>query len=196
MAGFPTRDANMILVMEIILVSCIFTMNGADEVRQILETGSGYGFTISSIVGPALFGGIEDVHTLHTLEQIGWWGHLIMVLAFLNYLPYSKHLHILLAFPNTYYSNLEKKGKFSNMESVTNEVKLMLDPTADPFWRKRCYGFELEKLVGCIHVHRMWTLYVVLSSEHHRKEIITTKNYDGYPRPFGGSGRNAQKAWG
>lgn len=133
MAGFPTRDANMILVMEIILVSCIFTMNGADEVRQVLETGSGYGFAISSFVGPILFGGIEDVHTLHTLEQIGWWGHLVMVLAFLNYLPYSKHLHILLAFPNTYYSNLEKKGKFSNMESVTNEVKLMLDPTADPF---------------------------------------------------------------
>jgi heterodisulfide reductase subunit C len=133
MTGFPTRDANLILVMEIILVSCIFTMNGADEVRQVLETGSGYGFAISSVVGPLLFGGIEDVHTLHILEQIGWWGHLVMVLAFLNYLPYSKHLHILLAFPNTYYSNLEKKGKFSNMESVTNEVKLMLDPTADPF---------------------------------------------------------------
>ncbi len=133
MTGFPTRDANMILVMEIILVSFIFTMNGADEVRQILETGSGYGFAVSSFVGPLLFGGIKDVHTLHTLEQIGWWGHLVMVLAFLNYLPYSKHLHILLAFPNTYYSNLEKKGKFSNMQSVTNEVKLMLDPNADPF---------------------------------------------------------------
>lgn len=133
MTGFPTRDANMILVMEIILVSFIFTMNGADEVRQILETGSGYGFAVSSFVGPLLFGGIEDIHTLHTLEQIGWWGHLVMVLAFLNYLPYSKHLHILLAFPNTYYSNLEKKGKFSNMQSVTNEVKLMLDPNADPF---------------------------------------------------------------
>lgn len=133
MTGFPTRDANMILVMEIILVTFIFTMNGADEVRQILETGSGYGFAVSSFVGPLLFGGIEDIHTLHTLEQIGWWGHLVMVLAFLNYLPYSKHLHILLAFPNTYYSNLEKKGKFSNMQSVTNEVKLMLDPNADPF---------------------------------------------------------------
>ena len=56
-----------------------------------------------------------------------------MVIGFLNYLPYSKHFHILLAFPNTYYSNLEKKGKFTNMESVTNEVKLMLDPNADPY---------------------------------------------------------------
>jgi heterodisulfide reductase subunit C len=67
------------------------------------------------------------------IEQIGWWGHLTMVMLFLNYLPYSKHFHILLAFPNTYYSNLEKKGKFSNMESVTKEVKLMLDPSVDPF---------------------------------------------------------------
>lgn len=133
MKGFPTRDANTILLMEIILVSFIFTMNGADEVRQVLETGTGYGFAISSHVGPLLFGGITDLHTLHLLEQIGWWGHLAMVLAFLNYLPYSKHFHILLAFPNTYYSNLEKKGKLNNMEAVTNEVKLMLDPTADPY---------------------------------------------------------------
>lgn len=133
MKGFPTRDANLILIMEIILVTCIFTMNGADEARQLLETGTGYGFAISSFVGPMIFGGIQDVHTLHLLEQIGWWGHLAMVLAFLNYLPYSKHFHILLAFPNTYYSNLEKKGKFTNMESVTNEVKLMMDPTADPY---------------------------------------------------------------
>lgn len=133
MKGFPTRDANLILIMELILVTCIFTMNGADEVRQILETGQGYGFAISSHIGPMLFGGITDVHTLHTLEQIGWWGHFAMVLAFLNYLPYSKHFHILLAFPNTYYSNLDKKGKFTNMESVTAEVKLMLDPNADPF---------------------------------------------------------------
>ncbi|MEY3199842.1 MAG: hypothetical protein RJA13_1800, partial [Bacteroidota bacterium] len=64
------------------------------------------------------------------IERIGWWGHIIMVFSFLNYLPYSKHFHILLAFPNTYYSNLEKKGKFNNMESVTAEVKLMMDPTA------------------------------------------------------------------
>jgi heterodisulfide reductase subunit C len=67
------------------------------------------------------------------LEQIGWWGHIFMVFVFLNYLPFSKHLHILLAFPNTYFSNLESKGRFSNMESVTNEVKLMLDPNADPY---------------------------------------------------------------
>jgi heterodisulfide reductase subunit C len=128
MKGWPKMDGNMILFMEIILVCCIFTMNGADEV---MHHGS-YGFTISSIVGPALFDGLS-MDSLHTLEQIGWWGHIIMVFAFLNYLPYSKHFHILLAFPNTYYSNLEKKGKFSNMDSVTKEVQLMMDPNADPY---------------------------------------------------------------
>jgi heterodisulfide reductase subunit C len=72
------------------------------------------------------------VETLRILERIGWWGHLTMVFVFLNYLPYSKHLHILLAFPNTYFSNLNAKGKISNMEAVTQEVKLMMDPNADP----------------------------------------------------------------
>lgn len=132
--GWPMKDANLILLMEIVLVACIFTMNGADEALLNLN-GSGeesYGFILSSIIGPVLFGGFSE-HTLHLLEQIGWWGHIIMVFAFLNYLPYSKHLHILLAFPNTYYSNLNKKGQFSNLESVTTEVKLMLDPNADPF---------------------------------------------------------------
>lgn len=138
LAGWPTKDANLILIMEIVLVACIFTMNGADEAMYNIGhshyaegTGS-FGFAISSFLGEKVFGGM-DVSTLHTLERIGWWGHILMVFAFLNYLPYSKHFHILLAFPNTYYSNLEKKGKFTNMESVTAEVKLMLDPTADPY---------------------------------------------------------------
>jgi heterodisulfide reductase subunit C len=138
LAGWPKQDANLILIMEIVLVTCIFTMNGADEAMYNIGhshyaegTGS-FGFAISSFLGENVFGGM-DVSTLHTLERVGWWGHILMVFAFLNYLPYSKHFHILLAFPNTYYSNLEKKGKFTNMESVTAEVKLMLDPTADPY---------------------------------------------------------------
>ncbi|MFT7345249.1 MAG: heterodisulfide reductase subunit C [Lentimonas sp.] len=139
MKGFPTRDANMILIMEIILVACVLTMNGTDEVlyREGLSHASALGdgsfsFTVSSWLGPLLFGGME-ADTLHTLERIGWWGHIFMVFGFLNYLPYSKHLHIVLAFPNTYYSNLEAKGRLTNMESVTNEVKLMMDPDADPY---------------------------------------------------------------
>ena len=133
LAGWPMKDANLILIMEIVLVACIFTMNGADEAAQLQQGNAGYGFAISSFVGPLFLNMTDNLETLHTLEMIGWWGHILMVFAFLNYLPYSKHFHILLAFPNTYYSNLEKKGKFTNMESVTAEVKLMMDPTADPY---------------------------------------------------------------
>src|SRR3989344_43286 len=139
MKGFPSLDANLILLGEFLLVMCIFTMNGADEALYLQgashaapDVQGSFGFTISSWLGAHVFSGM-DISTLHLLERIGWWGHVTMVFAFLNYLPYSKHFHILLAFPNTYYSNLEKKGKFTNMESVTNEVKLMLDPNADPY---------------------------------------------------------------
>jgi heterodisulfide reductase subunit C len=137
MLGWPTKDANLILIMEIVLVACIFTMNGTDEVLYSLGkshyegTGS-FNFAISQHLGPAIFGGISE-SALHILERVGWWGHFLMVLAFLNYLYFSKHLHILLAFPNTYFADLNVKGKFDNLESVTNEVKLMMDPNADPF---------------------------------------------------------------
>jgi heterodisulfide reductase subunit C len=139
--GWPKLDANLILIFEIILISFIFMMNGADEVLFNLglthangaENVSGsFGFTISQHLGPALFGGLNE-GTLVVIERIGWWGHIFMVFLFLNYLPYSKHFHVVLTFPNVYYSNLEQKGRFTNMESVTNEVKLMLDPNADPF---------------------------------------------------------------
>ena len=139
MIGWPKKDANLILIMELVLVSFIFMMNGADEVlytqglshAENLNDGS-LGLAISSWMGPFLFGGMEE-SSLHLIERIGWWGHIFMVFGFLNYLPYSKHLHIILAFPNTYYSNLEKKGKFTNLESVTKEVQLMMDPNADPY---------------------------------------------------------------
>ena len=137
MLGWPTKDANLILIMEIVLVACIFTMNGTDEVLYSLGkshfegTGS-FNFAVSQHFGPAIFGGMSE-GALHILERVGWWGHLLMVIAFLNYLYFSKHLHILLAFPNTYFADLNAKGKFDNLESVTNEVKLMMDPNADPF---------------------------------------------------------------
>jgi heterodisulfide reductase subunit C len=136
--GWPKLDANLILIAEITLICFIFMMNGADEVlfsrglSHASETEGSFGFLISQHVGPMLFGGMSD-ESLHLIERIGWWGHILMVFSFLNFLPYSKHFHIVLAFPNTFYSNLEKKGKFTNMESVTAEVKLMLDPSADPF---------------------------------------------------------------
>ena len=131
--GWPMKDANLILIMEVVLIGFIFTMNGADEASKVLQSNESYGFAISQFIGPLIFGRVNSIETLHVFEQIGWWGHVIMVFTFMNYLPYSKHFHIFLAFPNTYYSNLEKKGKFTNLEAVTNEVKLMLDPNADPY---------------------------------------------------------------
>ena len=139
MKGWSKLDGNLILVAEIILISFIFMMNGADEVMyqrglshaENLGDGS-FSFAVSQWVGPALFGSMSD-SSLELVERVGWWGHIVMVFSFLNYLPFSKHFHILLAFPNTYYSNLEKKGKFTNNSAVTNEVKLMMDPSADPF---------------------------------------------------------------
>lgn len=137
MKGFPTMDANLILIMEIVLIFFIFTMNGADQLLYAqgashLEGTGDFGFIFSKIYADTFLSSYS-IDTLHVLERIGWWGHLVMVLTFMNYLPYSKHLHIFMAFPNTYFSNLEKKGKFTNMEAVTNEVKLMLDPNADPY---------------------------------------------------------------
>jgi heterodisulfide reductase subunit C len=137
MLGWPTKDANLILIMEIVLVTCIFTMNGTDEVLYSLgkshfEGIGSFNFAISKYLGPAIFGGMSE-SALHILERVGWWGHFLMVLAFLNYLYFSKHLHILLAFPNTYFADLNAKGKFDNLESLKNEVKLMMDPNADPF---------------------------------------------------------------
>lgn len=139
MKGWPKLDGNLILVLELLLIIFIFTMNGADEVlyREGLshakDLGDGsFGFAFSQFMGPALFGGM-DASTLAILERIGWWGHIIVVFIFLNYLPFSKHLHIMLAFPVTYFSNLEPKGKFVNMKAVTDEVKMMMDPDADPF---------------------------------------------------------------
>ena len=137
MLGWPKKDANLILIMELVLVLCIFTMNGTDEV--LFNRGAShfagqesFNFTISQFVGPAVFGSLSE-GTLHVLERIGWWGHFAMVLTFLNYPYFSKHLHILLAFPNTYFADLNPLGQFSNLEAVTNEVKLMMDPNADPF---------------------------------------------------------------
>lgn len=133
--GWPMKDANLILIMEIILICCIFMMNGADEVlytrglSHAVNTGdNSLGLAISSVIGPALFGGLSD-GALHFIERFGWWGHIVMVFAFLNYLPYSKHLHIVLGFPNTYFSNLQKKGKLSTLESVTDVVAPNFDPS-------------------------------------------------------------------
>jgi len=136
--GWPKLDANIILIMEIILICFIFMMNGADEVLYSRGQShaenlgdSSLGLSISSYVGPLIYGSMPTPG-LHVIERIGWWGHIIMVFSFLNYLPFSKHLHILLAFPNTYFSNLKVKGQFANLFEVTDVVKPNFDPAYQP----------------------------------------------------------------
>ncbi len=134
MQGWPKLDANLILVFELILLACIFTMNGTDVVLQDSDPTHyrATNFAVSGWLGPILFGGLEP-STLHILERVGWWGHIFMVFVFLNYLPRSKHLHILLAFPNTFFARLKSRGEMINMPEIMNEVKSMMglgDPDA------------------------------------------------------------------
>ena len=142
LSGWPRMDANLILISEILIMTSLFLMNAADVNLQAMSSSEKGGeyilagtFPISSHIAPLLsslsFGKLE------ILEHACWWFHIFGVLAFLNYLIISKHLHIVLAFPNVFYSNLNPKGQFTNLQSVTNEVKAMLDPsftppTADP----------------------------------------------------------------
>lgn len=133
MKRWPVTDASIILVTEILLMSAFLKMNAADYVLQLrgvehyISAGS---FPVSSILVP-LFDNFSTEFLIF-VERAAWWFHIIGIFIFLNYLPYSKHFHIILAFPNVYFSNLKAKGQFPNMESVTNEVKLMLDPSAVP----------------------------------------------------------------
>lgn len=128
MKGFPFRDANLILIGEITLIVGIFCMNGADKVLQMREFGhfhhTGY-FAVSAWLGPMMFDSFSS-NFLVGVERFGWWLHISTVFAFLCYLPYSKHLHIILAFPNTWYANLSPKGKMSNMPEIQREVRGMM----------------------------------------------------------------------
>ncbi len=131
--GWPRTDANLILISEILLMSALFLMNAADQTLQ--HMGSEHyilagSFPISKYLAPILSGISE--HSLIMIDRTCWWFHIAGILGFLNYLVISKHLHILLAFPNVFFSNLYPKGKFTNLESVTNEVKAMLDPNFTP----------------------------------------------------------------
>lgn len=134
MTGWPKKDGNMILYIELVLMLLFLTMNAADFQLQQLDaahyTKAG-AFPVSQLIAP-LFDGMS-ISNLILVERAAWWLHIIGILSFLNYLYYSKHLHILLAFPNTYYGKLTPQGKFNNLEAVTKEVKLMMDPSADPF---------------------------------------------------------------
>jgi heterodisulfide reductase subunit C len=125
--GAPKQDADIILYFEIVLMSLFLIMNATDLHFQMLNSGN----VISQFITPLFYD--MDITTVGIVERCVWWLHIVGILIFLNYLYYSKHLHILLAFPNTYFADLNSKGKFDNLESVTKEVKLMMDPNANPF---------------------------------------------------------------
>ncbi|MGI8893012.1 MAG: 4Fe-4S dicluster domain-containing protein [Bacteroidia bacterium] len=127
---WPKTDADIILVTEIMLMVAFLTWNATDQVLQqrgIYPTVTASAFPISNNI-TSWFSGMSDSGVLFT-ERFAWWLHIIGILLFLNYIPFSKHFHIILAFPNTYFTRLKPKAKFYNMQSVTHEVKLMLDPS-------------------------------------------------------------------
>lgn len=127
MTSWPKNDANYILYFEMVLMTLFLIMNATDVQFQEMNSGN----AISQFIAPWFEGFSES--TLHLIERSAWWLHIIGILIFLNYLYFSKHLHILLAFPNTYYGSLQPKGQLNNLESVTKEVKMMMDPNVDPF---------------------------------------------------------------
>ncbi len=127
MTGWPKRDGNLILYFEMVLMSLFIIMNATDTAFQ----EAGVGNIISQFVAPIFE--VYTPETIHAIERTAWWIHIIGILVFLNYLFYSKHLHILLAFPNTYFGSLKPKGQFSNSEAVLKEVQMMMDPSVDPY---------------------------------------------------------------
>jgi heterodisulfide reductase subunit C len=134
MKGWPKSDANIILVVEVLLMFAFLLMNASDSL--LYQRGNSHYTTmfsnpVSQYLIPLLEGNNDS--SLIFIERACWWFHILGIFAFLNYLVISKHLHIILAFPNTYYSNLNPLGKFSNMQAVTDEVSKMMDPNIDPF---------------------------------------------------------------
>lgn len=133
--GWPRSDANFILITEVVLMSLFLLMNATDRAIQLQPGGHEHyrdtgDFFFSGMIAP-LFENMS-VSSLVFMERVFWWLHITGIFAFLNYLPYSKHLHIMLAFPNAYYSRLEPKGKMSNMQNVQNEVMYMMQPELAP----------------------------------------------------------------
>lgn len=131
--GWPRSDANYILITEIVLMSLFLLMNSTDRALQLNhaehyhDTGN---FVLSGFIAPLLSG--LSITTLIMIERSAWWLHILGILAFLNYLPWSKHLHILLAFPNAWYARLTNTGTIANMPTVQNEVKYMMQPELAP----------------------------------------------------------------
>jgi heterodisulfide reductase subunit C len=131
--GWPRSDANYILIAEIVLMSLFLLMNATDRAIQ-LQGNEHYHLTGDFMVSGFLVPLMDNINTstLILIERSCWWVHIIGIFAFLNYLPYSKHLHVILAFPNAYYARLKPVGEMHNMESIQNEVKYMMQPELAP----------------------------------------------------------------
>ncbi len=179
--GFPKSDANYILYFETVLMILFLLMNASDLHLQNVPGGYSHfhkagSFPISQFIAP-IFNGMSN--ELVGLVDSKYFGGCILsgILVFMNYLYFSKHLHILLAFPNTYFANLKPEGQFDNLASVTKEVKLMMDPNADPFaaapvdenaapakfGASDVQDLNWVQLIKCLYVYRMWTLYIFMS---------------------------------
>ena len=128
LTGWPKKDGNYILIIELTLMCALLVLDAAEANMENAKAGP---WVISGMLAP-MFSEMSQ-ESLHIVERVAWWGHILGILAFLNYLPISKHFHIIMAFPNVWYSKLQPKGQFTNMESVKKEVELMMDPNADPF---------------------------------------------------------------
>jgi ferredoxin len=134
MKGWPKQDGNIILYFEVVLMGLFLIMNSSDYALQ--QMGAAHYTQAGSYPVSSLFAGVFDAmsqSSLIIIERSAWWLHITGILIFLNYLYFSKHLHILLAFPNVYFGAVTPKGQFKNNQAVTTEVKMMMDPSADPF---------------------------------------------------------------
>jgi|TARA_B110000914_G_scaffold30304_1_gene23003 heterodisulfide reductase subunit C len=147
MTKWPKTDANLILIFEILLMTAFLIMNTADSLLQIKDQENYFAaglFPISSNL-VFLFDSFS-VESLFIIERFTWWFHILGILLFMNYVLISKHLHIFFAFPSTYFANINNLGKIDNLVSVTNEVKLMLDPNTDPYSSQSLDDSTIEKL--------------------------------------------------
>ena len=134
MTSWPRNDANLILIFEILLMSAFLVMNASDYILFYNEIEN-YTIHFANPISQFLVPLLErfSIENIFILERFTWWFHIVGILGFMNYVLISKHLHIFFAFPSTYFANLNPLGQFDNLKSVTNEVKLMMNPNADPF---------------------------------------------------------------
>lgn len=177
LSGYPKKDANYILIIEFCLMIAFLSMNAAEYYYRVQQGNEIIGFSISK----NLFSFFESfsVETLYFIERFAWWFHFVGILFFMNYLYYSKHLHILLAFPSSYFANLNLLGKLNNLESVTNEVKLMLDPNANPYESSNTTTVEKFGASDVFDLNRVQLLNAYTCTECGRCSDVCPANLTG-----------------